>query len=124
MKIYYLQNENKEIVEDGIEKFNENCGEMERSAYRIVNGYNGALFFEDYTETDEYKAKAEAFVAEVELNNLRSRREQECFTVINRGEPWYKRLTEEEKQELETWYQAWLDVTVTKVIPNKPEWVN
>ena len=54
---------------------------------------------------------------------LRSRREYECFIYINRGGPWYDLLTETQKQELKDWYQAWLDVTTTKVIPEKPSWL-
>ena len=41
MKIYYLQNENQEIIEDGFEKFNDKCKSMESTKYQIVNGYNG-----------------------------------------------------------------------------------
>lgn len=54
---------------------------------------------------------------------LRSRREYECFIYINRGGPWYDLLTEQQKQELKEWYQAWLNVTDTKVIPVKPSWL-
>lgn len=43
MKIYYLQNENEEIIEDGFERFNDKCKVMDRENYHIVNGYNGAL---------------------------------------------------------------------------------
>lgn len=67
----------------------------------------------------------------IELSNLRQRREEECFVYINRGELWYNRLTEEQKQELQTWYQAWLDVTKETnknedgkyIIPTKPTWL-
>jgi len=31
-------------------------------------------------------------------------------------------LTEEQIQEYNEWRQAWLDVTETKVKPEKPEW--
>lgn len=61
---------------------------------------------------------------EIELNKLREQREYECFSIINRGELWYARLTEQQKQELDVWYQAWLDVTDTKIIPTKPSWIN
>ncbi len=54
---------------------------------------------------------------------LRSRREYECFRYINRGNAWYDLLTEQQKIELKEWYQAWLDVTETKVIPEKPSWL-
>lgn len=124
MKIYYLQNENQEIIEDGFEKFNDKCQSMESTKYKIVNGYNGALFFVDYTHTDEYKAKAEAFRAKAELNALRHRRETECFSIINRGALWYERLTDTQKVELAQWYDAWLNVTETKIVPEKPIWLN
>ena len=60
---------------------------------------------------------------ESELNELRSQRKNACFPYINRGYLWYSKLTEEQKEELDTWYNAWLDVTETKVIPEKPEWL-
>lgn len=123
MRIYYLQNENKEIIQDSDMCFDENCLSMDRQDYHLVNGYNGALFFAEYTQTDEYKAKAEAHKAKVEIFELRRKRQEECFSYINRGEIWYDRLTEEQKEELKQWYDAWLDVTETKVVPNKPDWL-
>lgn len=54
---------------------------------------------------------------------LRQRREKECFTVINRGQLWYERLTEEQRAELSAWYDDWLKVTDTMTVPDKPEWV-
>jgi hypothetical protein len=67
--------------------------------------------------------KQKEIEVETELADLRSKREKACFTYINRGDFWYSRLTYEQKEELDTWYQAWLDVTETKVIPEKPEWL-
>lgn len=58
-----------------------------------------------------------------ELLLLRMQRETECFSIINRGQPWYDKLTEEQKTELNTWYQAWLEVTETMVAPEKPKWI-
>lgn len=55
--------------------------------------------------------------------HLRQKREKSCFPYVNRGQLWYSRLSDAQKTELNTWYQAWLDVTETKVIPNKPEWL-
>jgi hypothetical protein len=57
------------------------------------------------------------------LNELRYQREVACFTYVNRGYLWYNKLTDEQKSELDTWYQAWLDVTETMVVPEKPEWL-
>ena len=53
------------------------------------------------------------------LDELRTRRELECFPIINRGTLWYSKLTVEQMSELDNWYQAWLDVTETKEIPEK-----
>ena len=58
-----------------------------------------------------------------ELQELRQQREVECFLIINRGQLWYSTLTEEQLLELNTWYNAWLDVTETKIIPEKPSWI-
>lgn len=59
-----------------------------------------------------------------EIKSLRELRDIRCFSIIdNRSQLWYNHLTEEQKQELNTWYQAWLDVTETKIIPEKPEWL-
>ena len=57
-------------------------------------------------------------------DELRFKREKACFSVINRGELWYSRLTADQKKELDAWYQAWLDVTDTKVLPDIPMWLN
>ena len=58
-----------------------------------------------------------------QLISLRAQREKICFPYINRGELWYSKLSTEHKDELSTWYQAWLDVTDTKVIPELPMWL-
>lgn len=57
------------------------------------------------------------------LNGYRLQREKDCFPIINRGEFWYDRLTDQQREELQLWYQAWLDVTQTQTIPVKPEWL-
>lgn len=54
---------------------------------------------------------------------LRLRREEECFAVINRSPLWFNTLTEEQKSELQIWYQAWLDVTETRIVPGTPTWL-
>lgn len=123
MQIYYLQNENQEIIEDGFERFNPKCKVCERENYHIVNGYNGALFFYEYTQTEEYKQKAESFKEKSRIRQLRRRRDEECFSIINRGALWYEKLAPEEKSELAAWYQGWLDVTETGVAPETPEWL-
>jgi hypothetical protein len=54
---------------------------------------------------------------------LRQLREKECYPIINRGNLWYDILEDWQKNELKTWYKAWLDVTETFVVPTKPDWI-
>jgi hypothetical protein len=81
-------------------------------AYRIRDG---DLVFE--------AEKQEALLQSEEIDNIRQCREKECFSIINRGQLWYDKLTEEQSIELKNWYQAWLDATNTGVVPNKPAWL-
>jgi hypothetical protein len=41
----------------------------------------------------------------------------------NRGQLWHASLTAEQVLELTTWYNAWLDVTDTLIVPDKPNWL-
>lgn len=63
------------------------------------------------------------YTEEEMLNQLRYKREIECFPIINRGQLWYDTLTAEQYDELQVWYQAWLNVTETRIIPEKPSWI-
>lgn len=69
---------------------------------------------------EEARAKAEA---EKPIKLLRARRAAECFPIINRGQLWYDSLDTSQIIDLKLWYQSWLDVTVTKTIPKKPDWI-
>ena len=57
------------------------------------------------------------------MAEFRRRRTNECFSVINRGVLWHETLTVEQANELRKWYQAWLDVTDTFVVPENPSWL-
>ena len=54
---------------------------------------------------------------------LRQKRDEICYPIINRGDLWYRRLSEQQKIELDIWYVGWLDVTKTFIIPTKPTWL-
>ena len=86
--------------------------EMERSK----EGKRQFKLIELPTPTDEE-------LKQMKLKDLREQRSYECFSVINRGKLWYDKLSEEQINELRAWYHAWLDVTETKIIPQKPEWL-
>ena len=91
---------------------NLNFFQQHYGSYKLVNG---SLIYDE--EKDKQIAE------ENELERLRILREKECFSVINRGQAWYNSLTDEQTQELQLWYYAWLNVTETKEIPQKPEWL-
>lgn len=111
-------------------------------SYALLGGLVGGIEVSDPVDEDWFAEHFEEFKynpatgelvreenREVELANrrtveeLRVRREKECFSVINRGEMWYSLLTDEQKAELKDWYKAWLDVTETLVAPEPPEWL-
>lgn len=100
-------------IEGGVDiEVDESFDSLVDFAYELIG--NKLVF--NQSILDEYLIK-------VSLVELRLRREEECFTVINRGGLWYDLLTRSEKDELLEWYQAWLDVTITGVIPNMPDWL-
>lgn len=83
--------------------------------FKAYKADNGILIYDDEKDTI---LKSEAHIAD-----LRSQRQYQCFPYINRGELWYETLSETEVAELDAWYKAWLDVTETLVIPEKPAWL-
>ena len=82
------------------------------AAYKITDGK---------TLLDETHQKA--LQTEAVKENLRNRREVECFSVINRGQLWYEGVSIAQLLELRKWYKAWLNVTDTLVVPEKPTWL-
>lgn len=67
--------------------------------------------------------KEEELITERQKEELRIQRQRECFSVINRGQLWYSTLTKEQLNELSIWYNEWLNVTDTFIIPIKPSWL-
>lgn len=86
--------------------------ETHYTAYRLKNGVL------EYDEDRNTENEREALCDE-----LRKRRETECFSYVNRGQPWYDRLSAEQEAELEAWYAAWLKVTDSLTVPAKPSWL-
>ena len=100
---------------DGIEVPDPEDIEHFETHYAAYGFADGRVSFNDVCQTMLEKSRK---VAEIRL-----RREQECFPVINRGQLWYDRLTEKQKTELSKWYQAWLDAANTGVVPEKLAWL-
>lgn len=84
--------------------------------YRAYHIVDSNLVFD---ETQEQVVEQEAEKAE-----LRERRQKECFNIIDRSKLWYDSLTQEQLKELQDWYDAWLIVTETMIVPTKPEWLH
>ena len=82
------------------------------AAYKV---YNGVAAYDDAQNT--------ALQTEAATEEYRARREKECFAVINRGQLWYEGISVVQLLELRKWYKAWLDVTETMVVPEKPAWL-
>ena len=61
---------------------------------------------------------------EIALWKLREMRGKECFALVDGKSPlFWKRYNEEQEAQLDIWHQAWLDVTKTGVIPQKPDFL-
>ena len=108
-------------LEDGIEIDDIIDASDEESINNFYNEFQSYRIVDDVLVKDDNKM--EEIVVERKKDNLRGRRENECFSVINRGAAWYNTLTNEQSIELSVWYKAWLDVTDTMVVPECPEWI-
>lgn len=82
------------------------------AAYQVRDGT--AAFDSEHDEVLQTEAKKAEF---------RLRRETECFSVINRGQLWYEGVSITQLLELRQWYKAWLNVTETMVVPERPAWL-
>ena len=82
------------------------------AGYKVVDG----VLMKD-TEKDRHER------TELQKNRLRERRKLECFSFINRGQLWYATLSVKQLAELTAWYTAWLRVTDTMQIPERPDWL-
>jgi len=102
---------------DGIEATKEFINKLDKDklGYLIFNGTDKAPTFDEKAYNEDKQKEL--------LSELKQQRETECFPIVNRGQLWYDTLMQEQTQELNTWYQAWLNVTKTREVPNKPEWL-
>lgn len=82
------------------------------TGYKVVDGL---------LQKDNTRDKAQRLEKQKEA--LRQQREVECFPVINRGWIWYSGLSLVQWLELKKWYLAWLNVTETLRIPERPTWL-
>lgn len=125
VKTYLCVNSNNEVVamSAGFRIAMDGCETKEVDGFldhSNIDGYiwqdNEVVFSEERYQRRQHENKQW---------DLRNKRDTECFSIINRGDAWYQMYvtTDERKQELAEWYNAWLDVTETMVEPEKPSWI-
>lgn len=61
---------------------------------------------------------------EEQKNIIRRLRANRVFPIINRSAFWFNSLTERKKQDIQDWYQEWLDAPDNLVIPERPSWLD
>ena len=83
--------------------------------WQSYKAQDGKALFDEEQDT--------ALAEESEKEALRQRRQTECFSFVNRGQLWYATLSIKQLAELTAWYTAWLKVTETKTIPERPAWL-
>lgn len=106
-----------ELTEEKYQELMQNIG-----SYRVnIQGSIPTLEF--IIKTPEQILEEEQREQEALMARLRRKREQECFSVVDRGYLWYMQLTDLQLRELKAWYQNWLNVTETLEVPERPEWV-
>ena len=76
------------------------------------------------TPNEEDIKRLKTINIEIYKEKLRQKRQEECFNITdNFSVLRYNDLTEQQKNEIEAWRQAWKDVTKTFIIPKKPSWL-
>lgn len=106
---------------DGVEEQSELREDPERKGVftRVVT-VAGVQEHDEYEDIQIYIPYTEEELKKRTLSEIRARRESECFSVVNRGKLWYDKLLPAQVEELNRWYEAWLDATETLVTPKRP----
>lgn len=121
MKYYFNKQENCFYQEDQLTEITPDLIEYSQEEYNTLWNCDALHYVDMDPETG---LPQQCLVDEEEqLKYYRRIREKECFPYINRGKLWYDTLTNKQKEQLEQWYDAWLNVTDTKTIPEKPNWL-
>lgn len=124
MKTYIVVDEDNNVVGISNSKIEiENCNTYSIDTILDQDKIDGYIFKDNnviFSDERFEKNKLESHKWD-----LRNKRKDVCFSVIDRGTIWYKKniTTEERQTELDNWYKAWLDVTETLIEPVKPDWI-
>lgn len=125
MKTYIIVDNNNSVtgISEDVKIEMENCITHEINEILDHSKIDGFIFKDGQISFDEEKFEARQL--ENKQWELRNKREELCFAILNRNSLWYNKYvtTKERELELANWYQAWLDVTETLVEPKTPEWI-
>lgn len=117
----YIKKENGVVVAASEVEFDETY-ELADEEYEL--GFDGKLYSESEMKSEDYLSKKLIYEKETSLVFIRTRRESECFSIINRGTLWHDKLSTQQKSELSEWYEAWLDAPQTGSAPDRPAWLD
>lgn len=99
----------------------------EKKFYEHHNQYDEVLIFFDkpilFDDNNNLITPFNMSENEIKANHLRVKRVPYCFDIINRGQVWYNTLTNQQKNELQTWYQDWLDAPNKLKEPKQLNWL-
>ena len=59
----------------------------------------------------------------MDIEYIRNQREIICFPVVNRGVLWYNKLLASQQDELNMWYEHWLEAPETMCVPQMPNFL-
>lgn len=118
----YLKNDTLFIRHiDGVEEQTELREDPERKGiFTRVITVQGVEERDEYEDIQIYVPYTEEELKARTLAEIRSRRQVECFNIVNRGKLWYDKLLPAQVEELNRWYEAWLDAPETLVTPKRP----
>ena len=127
MRKYIVIDENNNVIaaSEGAYIEIDNATTIEIDEEINYDKFEGLVFDKDSGKVVFDEVRYLKRMSEINKENLRLKREDECFSVVNRGDIWYETYvnTPQREREFKSWYKAWLDVTETLIIPTKPSWI-
>lgn len=75
-------------------------------------------------ENDKLKVDVTPRPIDEQKNIIRRLRKNRVFPIINRSQMWFNSLSEQQKQDIQIWYQQWLDAPNTLIMPKRPNWLD
>jgi len=124
MTLYYDINGFHERKIDALDNAYETTKEYQQQLLNQINMNHSINANDVWRIVPDKNGKPIVVEIELDMRSVFRKKRRAVFDIINRGQPWYNTLTDKKKQELQVWYQAWLDITVTLKEPVKPSWLN